>query len=113
MPRRPSTIHDLYQLVDLIVDGKKFGFTSAWIKQDTAWTDPALEPGSVGRWYGQIVSDNFSIDSLRLHTLEGRTNDHILKGCFRISRVHPRGFDLQGSGALKISKSVDPSDPRI
>jgi hypothetical protein len=111
MPRRPSTIHDLYQLVDLMVDGKQFGFTSAWIKHDTAWTDPALTPGSVGRWYGEIVSNNYRIDSLRLHALEGRTNDHILKGFFRISRVHPRGFDIQGSGALLISKSVDSSNP--
>ena len=113
MPGQPSTIHDLYQLVDLMVDGKKFGFSSAWIKQDIAWTGPALTQGSVGRWYGQIASDNYRIDSLQLHTLEGRTNDHILKGCFRISRFHPRGFDIQGSGALMISKSVGSSDPRI
>ena len=113
MPGRPSTIHNLYQLVDLMVDGRKFGFTSAWIKHDAAWTGQALTHRSVGRWYGQIASDNYRIDSLRLHTLDGRTNAHILKGLFRISRVHPRGFDIQGSGALLISKSVDSGHPPI
>ena len=113
MPGRPSTIHDLYLLVDVMVDGKPFGFTSAWIKHDTAWTGRAPTERPVGRWYGQVDSDNYRIDFLRLHTLEGRTNDHIFKGFFRISRVHLRGFDVQGSGALMISKSVDSSNPRI
>ena len=96
---------DLYHLVDLFIDGKLVAFTSATITQETVWVGSGETQRTVRHWYGQIASDGFGIDSARLHTLVGRTNDLILRGFFRTGRVLPACCDITGSGALIFTAS--------
>ena len=100
MTTESETIVDLYYLVDLTVDGKLVEFTSATITQETLWIGSGERERTVRHWHGHIVSDGYGLDAARLHTLVGRTNDHILRGFFRTGRDLSAGLDINGSGAL-------------
>ena len=103
MTGRPDTTVDLYDLVELTVDGKPVEFTAATITQETVWMGSGERQHTVRRWHGQIVWDGSRIDAALLHTLVGRTNDHTLRGFFRISRAHSLGVDIDDSGALILT----------
>ena len=105
MTDEPDTTVDQFDLVDLTVDGKLVQFRSAIVTQETTWVGSGERQHTVRHWYGEIVAKDFAIDPARLHTLVGRSNTHILRGFFRISRTHPSGLDINGSGALILTSS--------
>ena len=109
MTDEPDTTVDPFDLVDLTIDGKLVEFSSAIVTQETTWVGSGERQHTVRHWYGEIVSNDLGLDPARLHTLVGRSNAHILRGFFRISRTHVSGLDINGSGALILSSLKHPA----
>jgi hypothetical protein len=105
MTDEPDTTVDHFDLVDLTIDGKLVEFSSAIVTQESTWVGSGEREHTVRHWYGDIVSNDLGLDPARLHTLVARSNAHILRGFFRISRTHLSGLDINGSGALILTSS--------
>ena len=103
MHEPPEITLDLFDLIDLTVDGRLVVFTSATVTQETEWLGSRGNQHTVRRWHGQIVTYDSRIEPGRHHTFVGRTDDYTLGGFFHISRTFARSIDIDGIGSLLVA----------